>query len=83
MDPPADGAHAAGAPLRPPSGRPPLRAHRVPSPRTKPTVTRSPTRSLAELPYHPHIQHVQPESTYWYLQAVPELMALISCGWSN
>ncbi len=22
--------------------------------------------------------HVQPESTYWYLQAVPELMALIS-----
>jgi hypothetical protein len=22
--------------------------------------------------------HVQPESSYWYLQAVPELMALIS-----
>jgi integrase/recombinase XerD len=22
--------------------------------------------------------HVQPESTYWYLQAVPELMALIA-----
>jgi integrase/recombinase XerD len=22
--------------------------------------------------------HVQPESTYWYLQTVPELMALIS-----
>ena len=33
---------------------------------------------MAELPYHPHIQHVQPESTYWYLQAVPELMALIT-----
>jgi hypothetical protein len=26
---------------------------------------------------HPHIQHVDPASTYWYLEAVPELMTLI------
>jgi hypothetical protein len=36
------------------------------------------TRCLAGLPYHPHIQHTDPASTYWYLEAVPELMALIS-----
>ena len=34
------------------------------------------TGSLAELPYHPHIQHVDPANTYWYLSAAPELLAL-------
>jgi hypothetical protein len=32
--------------------------------------------SLAELPYHPHIQHVEPSDTYRYLTAAPELLAL-------
>ena len=77
MDPPPDGADAVGAPLRPPSGRPPLRAHRVPNPGANPLPTRSTPGSVAELPYHPHIQHVDPASTYWYLEAVPELVALI------
>ncbi|MGO9974927.1 MAG: hypothetical protein ACLP01_19405 [Solirubrobacteraceae bacterium] len=26
------------------------------------------------LPYHPHIQHIDPKSTYWYLHSTPELM---------
>ena len=45
MDPPPDGAHAVGAPLRPPSGRPPLRAHRVARRALTPT-RRSPRRDL-------------------------------------
>ena len=32
-------------------------------------------RSPSGLPYHPHIQHVAPAHTYWYLHAVPELMS--------
>ena len=32
----------------------------------------------ADVAIHPHIQHSDPASTYWYLEAVPELMALIS-----
>jgi hypothetical protein len=34
--------------------------------------------SLAELPYHPHIQHVNPASTFWYLSAAPELLELVA-----
>jgi len=31
---------------------------------------------MVSLPYHPHIQHVYPSDTYWYLQAVPEVLEL-------
>ena len=31
---------------------------------------------MAGLPYHPHIQHVEPRDTYWYLTAAPELLEL-------
>ena len=61
------------------SGRlrqPPLRAHRVTRASAKPRLTRSTTGSLAELPYHPHIQHVHPADTFWYFQGAPELLAL-------
>ena len=78
MDPLPDDAHAVGAPLRPPSGRPPLRAHRVANPGTNPLPTRPTTGSPVELPYHPHIQHVDPASTFWYLTAAPELLALVA-----
>jgi hypothetical protein len=70
MDPHPDGAHAVGAPLRPPSGRPPQRAHRVSRPDAKPASTRSTTRSPAELPYHPHIQHANLGITGIYLQGI-------------
>jgi hypothetical protein len=69
MDPIPDGAHTVGAPLRPPSGRPPLRAHRVSSPDANPASTKSTTRPPAELPYHPHIQHEGTKSTEIYLHA--------------
>ena len=32
--------------------------------------------TVDEVPYHPHIQHVGPGKTYWYLEAAPELMAV-------
>lgn len=35
-------------------------------------------RSPSGLPYHPHIQHVDPASTFWYLEAVPDLLEHIS-----
>ena len=35
-------------------------------------------RSPSGLPYHPHIQHATPESTYWYAEAVPEVMTLVA-----
>jgi hypothetical protein len=66
MDPLPDGAHAVGAPLRPPSGRPPLRAHRASRASANP---RSTAGSVAGLPYHPHIQHEQVETTQMYLHA--------------
>jgi hypothetical protein len=59
--------------LRPPSGRPPLRAHRVSSPAPTHRQTRSTTRSLTELPYHPHIQHESIKTTHIYQQADPAL----------
>jgi hypothetical protein len=31
---------------------------------------------MTKLPYHPHIQHVHPKDTYWYLTAAPELLQL-------
>lgn len=69
MDPFPDGAHAVGAPLRPRSGRPPLRAHRVPRTSAALPATRPKTRSLMEPPYHPHIQHEQVETTQMYVHA--------------
>jgi hypothetical protein len=59
-----------GAPLRPPSGRPPLRAHRVARPGINPRATESTTGFLAELPYHPHIQHANLGITSIYLQGI-------------
>ena len=70
MDPLPDGAHAVGAPLRPPSGRPPLRAHRVSSPDANPASTKSTTGPRHELPYHPHIQHADLGITSVYLQGI-------------
>jgi hypothetical protein len=70
MDPLPDGAHAVGAPLRPPFGRPPLRAHRVSSPKTKPLITQAPAECLTTLPYHPHIQHSYVSTTSVYLQGI-------------
>ena len=67
--------YAVGASLRPPSGRPPLRAHRVANPGANHLPTQSITRFLAELPYHPHIQHREPRYTYHYLSAAPDLLA--------
>jgi len=69
LDPLPDGAHAVGAPLRPPSGRPPLRTHRVATPGANPLPTQFTTGSLATPPYHPHIQHEQIETTQIYLHA--------------
>lgn len=69
MDPLPDDAHAVGAPLRPPFGRPPLRAHRAPHSTAKPGATRSTAGSLAGLPYHPHIQHEEIQTTQIYLHA--------------
>jgi hypothetical protein len=63
IDPPPDGAHAVGAPLRPPSERPPLRAHRVAGTRTSgspasiykaSTAAKSSTPSTADP--HPYSQ---------------------------
>jgi hypothetical protein len=53
------------------SGRPPgdLRSHRVANPDTNPLPTHSTTGSLAEPPYHPHIQHASIKSTEIYLHA--------------
>ena len=31
---------------------------------------------MAKPPYHPHIQHVEPSTTYWYFQAAPQLLSL-------
>ena len=73
MDPPPDGAHAVGAPLRPPSGRPPLRAHRVASSGANPRPTQPTARSMTELPYHPHIQHESIKTTYIYQHADNQL----------
>ena len=73
MNPLPDGAHAVGAPLRPPSGRPPLRAHRVANSDANPLPTRSTSGSLAQLPYHPHIQHESIETTYVYQHADNQL----------
>jgi hypothetical protein len=33
------------------------------------------TGSLAKPRYHPHIQHLNPVYTYYYLSAAPELLA--------
>jgi integrase len=52
-----------------------LDAHRV-ARGAMPLPTQSTAGSLAELPYHPHIQHVNPGKTYWYLHAAPELLEL-------
>jgi hypothetical protein len=71
LDPLPDGAHAVGAPLRPPSGRPPLRAHRVANPGANPLPTQSTTGSLAEPPYHPHIQHADSKTTQIYAHYQP------------
>ena len=30
-----------------------------------------------------YLGHVDPATTYWYLEAVPELLELISRAWSN
>jgi hypothetical protein len=70
MDPPADGAHVVGAPLRPPPGRPPLRAHHVFTTNVKPLITRSSAECLATLAYHPHIQHTDLGTTSVYLQGI-------------
>ena len=70
IDPPPDSAHAVGAPLRPPSGRPPLRAHRVGSSGANPLTTQSTAGSMTELPYHPHIQHANLGVTSIYLQGI-------------
>ena len=67
--PPPDGAHAVGASLGR-LRRPSLRAHRVPRPDAKRPATRSTARSLAELPYHPHIQHTDLGTTSTYLQGI-------------
>jgi integrase len=67
MDPHPDGAHAVGAPLPPPSGRPPLRAHRVVGTRRANSRSTRSTGSSATLTYHPHIQHEQESTTRGYL----------------
>ena len=56
-------------PLRSPSGRPPLRAHRVSNQGQAATETPD-ARSLAEPPYHPHIQHANLGITSIYLQGI-------------
>jgi hypothetical protein len=61
---------ARRAPLRPPSGRPPLRTHRVAGDSANRRLTRPTTRSLAEMPYHPHIQHTNLGVTSIYLQGI-------------
>jgi hypothetical protein len=68
--PPPDDAHAVGAPLRPPSGRPPLRAHRLPGTRRANSCSKRSTESLATPPYHPHIQHANLGITSVYLQGI-------------
>jgi hypothetical protein len=70
MHPLPDGAHAVGAPLRPPSGRPPLRAHRVTRASLNPVPRRPLTESLIDPPYHPHIQHANLGITSVYLQGI-------------
>jgi len=69
MHPLPDGALAVGAPLRPPSRRPPLRAHRVTRASLNPVPRRPPTETLIEPPYHPHIQHEQVKTTQVYVHA--------------
>ena len=73
--PQPDGAHAVGAPLRPPSGRPPLRAHRVPNQALIPTdeVHDGIPGRAAISPAYPTCD---PGQSYWYLEAVPELIEL-------
>jgi hypothetical protein len=70
MHPLPDGAHAVGAPLRPPSGRPPLRAHRVTRASLNPVPRRPLTESLIDPPYHPHIQHADLAITSRYLRGI-------------
>ena len=68
MDPIPDGAHAVGAPLRPPTATSAPRPPRIPAPAS--TLARGwTTRSLTELPYHRHIQHEHVETTQMYLHA--------------
>jgi len=69
MDPLPDGAHAVGAPLRPPSGRPPLRAHRV-SESHPPTIRQHGPQDPSTLPDHPHIQHANLGITSIYLEEI-------------
>jgi hypothetical protein len=70
MDPLSDGTHAVGAPLRPPSGRLPLRAHRVASAGSNPLSTQPTAGSMLQLPYHPHIQHADLAITSVYLRGI-------------
>ena len=70
MNPLPDGTHAVGAPLRPPSGRPPLRAHRVASAGSNPLSTQPTAGSMTQLPYHPHIQHANLGITSVYLRGI-------------
>jgi hypothetical protein len=69
MDPLPDGAHAVGAPLRPPSGRPPLRAHRVSKAQSQ-RLLNAVHGTLTALPYHPHIQHADLAITSRYLRVI-------------
>jgi hypothetical protein len=61
---------AVGAPLRPPSGRPPLHAHRAASHTAVQPQPKSTTGSPTEPPYHPHIQHTDLGTTSTYLQGI-------------
>ena len=58
--PPPDGAHAVGASLRPPSGRPPLRAHRVPRRGPRSQATRSTTGFAGRAAISPAYPTCQP-----------------------
>ena len=69
IDPPPDDAHAVGA------WGAPLRAHRVSTVHLANSSSTRSTGSSAALPHHPHIQHRDPVSSYWYLSAAPELLA--------
>ena len=67
--PPPDGAHAIGAPLRPPSGD--LRSAPTAYPtRPNPGRAAATTNPPSEPPYHPHIQHAHLGVTSIYLQGI-------------
>src|SRR5205085_9442784 len=70
IDPPPDGAHAVGAPLRPPSGDLRYAPTALPRASANPRVCEVHHGLVDRLPHHPHIQHADLGITSAYLRGI-------------